>query len=379
VIWLLAFTSALWMLSLQQHHPLWDRSALLLSASGTLLMAATPLLGESNPVMNNYIPVLVNPPFLIGLSLFATGLTIVALRLIIETSSDKQPKELPRQLLQAAATTSIAALVVIAIAALRLPELSHAAYFEQLFWGGGHILQFVHILTLIYAWYWLNGSSVMLTTPGPIYRLLLLPALVGLLIALMLDPLDTGYRHAFTQLMRWGSLLILLPASLWALNYHFKYRPQNSTPRLASILLLLLGLIIGLLIRNDTVIVTAHYHATNAAVTLAFMALSYQLLPLIGLVTPGTKSIRLQARIYALGMALYISGMAWSGWLGIPRKSADTLHDSFGTAAHYAMGLMGTGGLIAIIATMLFLGIIITSHYTHKRASQMHSGTGNAQ
>jgi len=378
VIWLLAFTAALWSLALKERRTYWDGSALILSACGTLLMAAAPLFGGATPVMNNYIPVLANTAFLSGLSLFASGLTLLALRLIIERRRYSDRHSLPHLLLSGSAITYLAALLAILLTALKLPMLESAAYFESLFWGGGHILQFVHTLILIYAWLLLAENRIETPRAHPLHRIVLLPAVVGLLIATAFDPLAGESRSLFTHLMRWGGLLILLPTLGWLLYQQFRHRLWRLHPLSLSITLMLLGLIIGLLIRNDTVIVTAHYHATNAAVTLAFIGLAYRMLPLLNLLQPGRRQIQIQATFYASGMTLYIIGMAWSGWLGIPRKSSDSLGDTFGSSAHYAMGLMGTGGLIAIAATILFLYILITTHHRSDKPSPSHHRTRNA-
>jgi cytochrome c oxidase subunit 1 len=38
----------------------------------------------------------------------------------------------------------------------RAPEIEDKLYFEVLFWGGGHTLQFQHALLMVVAWLWMR-------------------------------------------------------------------------------------------------------------------------------------------------------------------------------------------------------------------------------
>jgi heme/copper-type cytochrome/quinol oxidase subunit 1 len=137
----------------------------------------------------------------------------------------------------------------------------------------------------------------------------------------------------------------------------------RGTPGLRlSQILLLAGLLLGLLISGDNVSVTAHYHATNAAITLAFMALAYRLFAQLGLGQVEGRWARRQLRLYFAGMVIYVSGMALSGQLNVPRKVALTTE---GQEA-LAMGLMGLGGLIAILATLLFVALQLHAIIRHQ-------------
>jgi heme/copper-type cytochrome/quinol oxidase subunit 1 len=129
------------------------------------------------------------------------------------------------------------------------------------------------------------------------------------------------------------------------------------------------------MISGDNVSVTAHYHATNAAITLAFMALAYRLCEQFGLGRPNRHWAERQLQFYFSGMVIYIGGMALSGLLDVPRKVAMTTE---GLQA-IAMGLMGIGGLMAIASTLMFVALQVLAtreqHVATLRHGEHHETT----
>ncbi|MEO5331422.1 MAG: hypothetical protein H7839_05310 [Magnetococcus sp. YQC-5] len=111
----------------------------------------------------------------------------------------------------------------------------------------------------------------------------------------------------------------------------------------------------GGLIQGDTVMVTAHYHGTVGAVTLAYMGMTIVLLPALGFVGKKRSLAALQARLYASGLMVLLAGLAWSGMLGAPRKTPLAAHGPDVVRAPEGMALMGAGAVIALMATLLFL------------------------
>ncbi len=358
LIWLLAFGAMLWSLAIRRFHPVVDPFAFGLVIAGALLISLSPLLTPPpQPVMSNYIPILHSPAFLAGLCAFAAGIGIYALRRIIVVDGNHGAGWL-------AAVALLVSLGVFAITAWRLPTpINTPSAFELLFWGGGHLLQFVYLLLLIGCWQKLQPtllSPLAQYSMGIITGLLLL---IGLGMALLLDPQTSAYREAFTQLMRIGTPLLALPAIivLWS--------PQNSSGLKMSQAMLLLGLLLGLLISGDNVSVTAHYHATNSAITLAFMTLAYRLFAQLGMGQPNRLWAQRQLQFYFSGMVIYVGGMALSGHLDVPRKVPMTTE---GQQA-LAMGLMGFGGLVAICATLLF--VATNMHAAHRQRCKQRQQT----
>lgn len=361
LIWLLSFGAVIWSLSIHHFHPVLDPLAFGLVIAGALLISLSPLLTPPpQPVMSNYIPILYSPAFLTGLCTFALGITLYALRRLLSVAQQSDASHTGRL----AALSLIVSLLVFAITAWQLPQpIDNPAAFEALFWGGGHLLQFVYLLLLISSWQSLQTGSHhrFLRQILSAFTVLLLAISLGL--ALLLEPHSPVYRDAFTQLMRFGTPLLALPPII------LLWRQRNNSGLRLSQILLLAGLILGMLISGDNVSVTAHYHATNAAITLAFMTLAYRLFEQLGMGKPEPRRVQLQIQLYFGAMVVYISGMALSGLLNVPRKVPMTTE---GLQA-LAMGLMGLGGLIAIGATLLFVTIILHAARNQRRHLQDHT------
>ena len=69
----------------------------------------------------------------------------------------------------------------------------------------------------------------------------------------------------------------------------------------------------------------------------------------------GAKLARAQLWLYAGGQLLHVAGLVWSGGYGVQRKVAGAAEALRGTGEIVAMGVMGLGGLIAVIGGTLFL------------------------
>ncbi|MDH5784222.1 MAG: hypothetical protein OEZ16_01270 [Chromatiales bacterium] len=345
LVWLLAFGALLWSLEKGGELPLLDSLAFLLAVVGAILISLSPLLTPPpQPVMSNYIPILHSPAFLSGLSIFGVGVGLYAMRRLYFSRDGSGAM---------AALLLLAALLLFVVTALRLPApLDTAMRFESLFWGGGHLLQFVYLMLLLTCWQGLlHHVGVKLVLHRGLMPLVVVIMTAALLTGLLVEPGSDLSRSAYTWLMALGSpLLLALP--LWRLWWHRRALPIEIV---LSVALLLVGLLLGALIRSDNVTVTAHYHATNAAITIAFMGLTYRLLPQLGIGEVRAVWAARQLLLYFSGMVIYIGGMALSGWLDVPRKVA---LQAEGVQA-LSLGLMGLGGLVAISATTLFVLLLI--------------------
>jgi heme/copper-type cytochrome/quinol oxidase subunit 1 len=129
----------------------------------------------------------------------------------------------------------------------------------------------------------------------------------------------------------------------------------------ASLLLFAVGGLIGAAISGVNTIIPAHYHGSIVGVTLALMGLTYHLLPRLGLGTPPPRLAALQPLIYAAGQLLHVGGLAASGAMGIQRKTAGAAQGLDTLGAKAAMGVMGLGGLLAVIGGILFVVAVIVA------------------
>src|SRR3546814_1549952 len=67
---------------------------------------------------------------------------------------------------------------------------------------------------------------------------------------------------------------------------------------------------------------------------------------------------RWQPTVYGAGQLLHIVGLVWSGGCGVQRKVAGAEQSLRSISEVAGMGLMGLGGLIAIIGGLLFVVVV---------------------
>jgi heme/copper-type cytochrome/quinol oxidase subunit 1 len=115
------------------------------------------------------------------------------------------------------------------------------------------------------------------------------------------------------------------------------------------------------MIQGSDVTVPAHYHGSIVAVTLAYMGVTYHLLPRLGFREPRGRLTVWQPWIYSTGQLLHVIGLAWSGGYGVQRKTAGEAQLLDGIEKIAGMGLMGLGGMIAVIGGVLFLVIVFSA------------------
>ena len=384
LVWFLAFGGALWSLNSTPRFLGAGRLALLLALLGTLVMATAPFLGAGEALMSNYIPVLQHPMFLAGLLLFAGGTGVLVLRAmgaIPPVGQWMQGAAALRFGLNTAAVSAMLALIAFAWSYFTLPEVLHGKpYYELLFWGGGHVLQFTYTLLMLVSWLWLASASNVRLALSP--RVALIFFGFGL-VTVFFTPIIyysyavTSVEHIklFTWLMQYGGSLATLPLSLALLHGLWRAERAQGVAQplraalIASMILFGAGGVIGFLITGTNVTIPAHYHGSIVGVTLAFMGLTYYLLPRFGYRRPDMKLARLQPYLYGGGQLLHVLGLVISGGYGVQRKVAGAAQ-SLDTVERVAgMGLMGLGGLISIVGGFLFIYVCYRAMWPQARVS----------
>lgn len=373
LVWFLAFGGVLWSLNSNDRLVWLAWAALATAAAGTLIMTLAPFLGDGHPIMSNYIPVLQQKTFLAGLALFGLGIVMLVSRsmtAVPRVGEHMSDTGALRFGLNATAVSAVMALVAFVWTGLSMPGyVTGQQYYELLFWGGGHILQFTYTLLMLVAWLWLASTSGVRVPISP--RVVLLLFTVGLLTVFIAPIIYYSYPVAsaehvklFSWLMQYGGSLATLPLGL-ALVYGLlesgRAAPEHAHLRGAlwmSMLLFGLGGVIGFYIHGSNVIIPAHYHGSIVGVTLALMGVTYELLPRLGKARPNIRLARIQPWLYGGGQTLHVLGLLWSGGYGVQRKVAGADQALDATEKVVAMGLMGLGGLISIIGGLLFLYIV---------------------
>jgi hypothetical protein len=128
---------------------------------------------------------------------------------------------------------------------------------------------------------------------------------------------------------------------------------------LVSAGLTLLGFALGALIRGSNTMVPAHYHASVGAVTVAFMAGVWLLLPAYRIELPArlARASAWQPAVYGGGMGVFVAGFALAGAHGMGRKVYGAEQAARGAVETLGLSLMGLGGFVAIAGGVLFLAI----------------------
>ncbi len=373
-IWFMSFACVLWTLTAEDSLMPLAQFSFYLSCAGTVLLVVCPFFGVGNPLMNNYIPTLQHPVFFVALGLFGAG---VALRLFINVISTRikfSALEIPdaiRVSLWFASIVCLVSLWALYSSYRGIPEeITGESYFEFLYWGAGHILQFNHSLLMLLAWLilmLLAGAQARITGKQLLILsvLSLIPILDAFRIYFAFDIFSGEHRYAFTNLMKFGGLMTL-PLGLY-LAYLFitswSLIKQNALIKailLSSATLFIAGGVIGFLIEGVNVVIPAHYHGSIVGVTLAFMGLAYLLMPFLGYAPVHEKMAKWQMYIYLVGQMMHVIGLAWSGGYGVQRKTAGAAQ-ALTAAEKIPMGLMGAGGGFAVIAGVLFMIVMIKS------------------
>jgi cytochrome c oxidase subunit I len=380
LIWFLSMTGVVWSLVMPPSTTLqwWQRAALLLALLGTLGIAVSAFVGDGGPLMNNYVPVLTRPFFFAMLGLFGLGIllqSLLALNAARWSLASGGWMHLPTV---AALTLSVALIVSCAslgFAWLQMPAgMQGQGFYEYLFWGGGHTLQFAYTQLIVLAWLLLAHASGV-RVPGDA-RWFVWLLLLGVAPVLLVPPIYLTYetvslesRTAFTHLMQYGGGLAAIPAGvliLLGLLRSGRAEAVNRPLRRAlwmSLLLFFAGGLIAMSISGVNTIIPAHYHGSIVGVTLALMGLAYLLLPRLGYPPVSGRLADLQPWIYGFGQLVHISGLAVSGAMGIQRKTAGAAQGLDTLSAKLAMGVMGVGGLLAVIGGMLFVWIMLQAFY----------------
>lgn len=373
LLWFMAFAGVLWSLNSSPRFVGVGWLALMLASVGAAIIVLSPFVAVGKPLMSNYVPVIESTFFFTGLIVFAIGVAVLVLRsLIAVPSADlwRGGEGSIRIGFYAASISTVFALIAFAWSYNIIPQgiFESTQYYDLLFWGGGHVLQFTYSLLMLAGWLWLAdacGAKTPLTTrlASAFLVLGLLPVFYVPVIYLSFAG-DMGvYMEQFTQLMKVGGAFAPVPLGLAVLyaigaaGSTAATKPQRAA-LLSSIILFAIGGGISLMIGDSNTIITAHYHGTGGAISLAFMGLAFHLLPRLGYREPDLKWATLMPYIYGAGQLLHIIGLLWSGGYGVQRKVAGAAQGLHGFAQTAGMGLMGLGGLIAVIGGIMFLVVV---------------------
>lgn len=365
MVWFMSFAGVMWSLAGRAMLGMLGWIGFWLAALGTALITISPFFPDTEPLLNNYIPVLHHPVFFTGLIVSGAGYGLTLLRALVATFPARPGSSAEAVMRFGIFLSAIAgsiALAAFSISASTAPALEGKMLYEAVFWGGGHVLQFQHALLLIVAWFWLATALGAPPKVAPRYIALMFALAALPLLAMPVIytrwPAGSAYHVAgFARMMSDGHPLMvpLVLIAAFCLIQVLAVRSPAKSAFLASFVLFATGGVLAYLIRGVNVVIPAHYHGSIVGITLAFMGLTYVLLPRLGFGEANGKMALWQPYVYGSGQLMHVLGLAVSGGYGVQRKVAGAEQVLTTLPQKIGMGVMGLGGTIAIVGGLMFV------------------------
>ncbi len=371
LVWMLSCTCILWKLYQQKSSPTLDYICLIGAWFATLCIALSPFHQGGAAYLNNYVPMFEDGWFIFGIGLFQLCILCQAAEFTITHLRPPSRRSAEWLAVSSSAWITLSAMICLILSFFAITGEAYKQlftpqdFYEHLFWASGHVLQFVYAHALLVAWLMLGAAIGMRVLSGS--GLLLLAFGISCVIAIpspllfaFHDIVDPEFIQFFTMQMRHGGgiavTLIGFVIVLAILKHMFKSTTLHEkllrNCLIASFILFASGGVIGFMIEEINVMIPAHYHGAIVGITLAFMGLCYYLLPRLGYEKINSRAAVWQPVIYGLGQFLHIFGLAWSGGYGVLRKTPGLAETAKG---QISMGLMGFGGLLAVIGGFMFV------------------------
>lgn len=383
---------------------------------GAVMTSYIILAGQADVMMTSYVPLKAHPFFYAGLLLFAVGALIVCFNFFATLYKAKKEKNYTGSMplvTFAAMTAAIIAVVAILHGAIALvPTLFWSmgltgevdpGIYRLFWWGLGHQTQQVNVAAMVGVWYFI---ATMATGAKPLNETVCRGAFILYILFinlasahhLLVDPgLSAGWKIWNTSYAMYLAVLASMihgytvPASMevamrrrklgsgllgWLGKLPWK-DPGFSAVTLSIIIFGFIGGITGVtlgteqinIIAHNTLRIPGHFHATVVGgTTLAFMGLTYYVVPLIFQRDFYLRSwVRIQPWIFATGIVMMSLAMSFAGSYGVPRRTYDSdftgaiLETGFDPIAHIMLAFVGIGGIIAFIGLLMFILLTVVA------------------
>ncbi|MCP4071534.1 MAG: cytochrome c oxidase subunit I [Hyphomicrobiales bacterium] len=390
--------------------------AFILMLVGAVLANVTVLQGESSVMFTSYVPLKAAPNFYLSLIVFAVGALLGCFvflgTLVIAKDEKTYEGSIPLVTFGALVACIIAIFTLASGAVILIPtwlwSLGYIAHidtvmYKLVWWAMGHSSQQINMAAQVAIWY---AIPAILMGAKPlsekVSRMAFLMYILFLQLAsahhMLVEPglssewkvFNTSYAIYLAVL---GSMIhgFSIPGAMEAAQrangytngvFEWLRRAPWGNPAFAGMFLSLVlfgflggisGVVLGTeqinIMLHNTMYVPGHFHATVVAGTsLAFMALTYLVVPLIfqrEIIWP--RLAKWQPYLFGMGAAGISLFMMGAGTLGVARRHADisfsdaTLSFDYPPAAFLMLGLNGMAGILAAIGGGLFVVIIVFS------------------
>lgn len=377
---------------------------------GALMVEAIVFAGKADVTMTSYVPLKAHPAFYLGIILFAVGTLVGVINFFATLYVAKRDKtyrgSVPLVVFGATAAAIIAVITLLHGAVVMIPtflwsigviDMPDPAWYRLVWWGLGHSSQQINVAAMISIWY-LLGAIIVGAKPlnQAVCRGAFVLYIFFISIAsahhLLVDPgVGAGWKIWNTSYAMYLAVLasmlhgFTVPASIevalrkqghdkglfgWLFAAPWK-NPAFAAVALSLVIFGFLGGITGVtlgtqqinIIAHNTLRIPGHFHATVVGGTsLAFMGLAYYVVPLIFQKEyPWKGLVRAQPYLFAGGISLMAISMSFAGSYGVPRRHWDVeftgaqFSAGFDSAAHFMLGLMGVGAVVAFTGLLIFI------------------------
>ncbi|MCC6349823.1 MAG: cbb3-type cytochrome c oxidase subunit I [Candidatus Eisenbacteria bacterium] len=426
IFWILFFEMAVLyfagpvVLGCRQPAPKLAWAAFGLMVVGAGIVDATVFMGQADVLFTSYPPLRATPNYYLGVILFAVGALIAVslffASLVVAKREKTYTGSMPLVTFGGLTAAVIAVITLLHGAAVYIPTWLWSMnvgnidpeVYRMVWWGLGHSSQQINVAAMVSVWYLLGGLTVggvvvnekVSRTAFVLYVLFISMASAH---HLLVDPgvgpawkiWNTSYAMYLAVL---ASMIhgFTVPAGIEAgqrlrgyTNGMFEWLrkapwddPGFSGMWLSLVIFGFLGGITGVTIGTEqinilvhnTLRVTGHFHATVVGgTTLAFMAVTYYVLPLIFRRRVAFWPMaKIQPYVFGAGLTAMAMGMIFMGILGIPRRHWDSSFAGapFPVEIHPASELVqvlfGIGGLLAATGALMFIAIAVTTVFFGK-------------
>ncbi|MCO5111879.1 MAG: cbb3-type cytochrome c oxidase subunit I [Burkholderiaceae bacterium] len=392
----------------------WAAFALMLI--GAVMNNLTVFQGGSSVMMTSYVPMMASSWFYLGLILFAVGALIACFvffgTLVVAKREKTYEGSVPLVTFGAITAAIIAVFTIASGAIILIPTYMMAIglisevdplIYRTIWWAFGHSSQQINVAAHISIWYAVAaiafGAKPMSERVSRgaflLYILFLQLASAHHLLA---DPgISTEWKVVNTSYFMYFAVLASMIHALsipGAMEVAQRARGYNKglfewlrkapwgNPAFSGVFISLVGFgflggisgvmmgteQLNLLIHN-TIYVPGHFHATVViGTTLTFMALTYFLIPVLfrrEMISPGLAKI--QPYLFGFSMYFFCLVMMGAGTLGVSRRHWDmafsgaALAYEWPGAAYLMMGLVGIGGIAAIVGGGIYIYVTVGS------------------
>ena len=332
---------------------------------------APAFLDEAQPELTNYVPLLRHPAYDIGLLLLAVAVLAPVVRLFVNLPGRRPLPTLTLSMALAGFVFVLALLCFAAAGVLLAREGDVMSNREALFWGGGHLLQFVYAILLVSNWRLLARRSLgEKAVDDRVARLavwiIALLAIPGPIFYETFDAFSDKQHDAF-RLLQFG---LALPTLVFAIalvgnaravlvGRPWPWRDPAFFALAASLALFALGGVMGLLISGSDTRTPAHYHAVVTAVSVssAGMLLTFGL-EALGVQPVSPRAVRWLVGLYAGGQFVASIGMFVAGGYGAMRKTPTGV-GALDPVAAAGMAVHGIASVFTILGGAAFVLVAI--------------------